>query len=235
MRTKTIHWAAIKSVFVAIALVSVAGFAQAAPKVLPPHSNAYGMGYEQLAGNWLEWVTSIPNASSPLLDPDGSYAAIGQGGKVWFLAGNMGGSDTRSVTVPAGKAVFLPVLNYFWVNTPELGDNPWSPDQEAYARSILAGYIDTAQELVLQIDGKTVPNVYELLRASSTVGVCNLPTENLWGANAGPHPCVADGFWALLPPMSTGQHVIHFSGELGAAPGWFLDVTYHLTVGPRSR
>jgi hypothetical protein len=124
-------------------------------------------------------------------------------------------------------------VNYFWVNTPELGDNPWSPAQEALARSTLAYFMDSAQNLVLQIDGKTIPNVYERLRAISTVGTCMLPTENLWGANAGPHPCVADGFWALLPPMSAGDHTIHFSGELGVAPGWFLDVTDHLNVVPR--
>ena len=237
---KTNHWGAIKSTVVVLALVLAGGLAQAAPgapapQVLPPNSNAYGMGYDELAAGWLEWVTAIPSASSPLFDTDGSYAAIGQGGKVWFLAGNLGGYDTRTVAVPAGKALFFPILNYFWVNTPppEGTDNPWSPEQEAYALSVLAQYVDTAQNLVLQIDGRTIPHVYELLRASSTTGMCMLPTDNLFGAYPGPHECVADGFWALLPPMSAGKHTIHFSGELGASPGWFLDVTYNLNVGPR--
>jgi hypothetical protein len=229
---------AVKSTVIALALVLVAGLAQAAPKlagpgVLPANSNAYGMGYDELAAGWTEWISSIPNASNPLFDTDGSYAAVGQGGKVFFLAGNQGGSVTRTASVPAGKALFFPIENYFWVNTPELGDNPWSPTQEAYARSVLAGYMDGAQNLVLQIDGRTIPHVYELLRASSTVGTCMLPTDNLWGANAGPHPCVADGFWALLPPMSAGKHTIHFAGQLPGDPVFVLDVTYKLTVGPK--
>jgi hypothetical protein len=234
---KTNHWGAIKFTVVTLALVLVAGLGQAAPKaeapkVLPPNSNAYGMGYDALAADWLEWVTSIPNVSSPLSDTDGSYAAVGQGGRVWFLAGNLaGGSVARTVTVPTGQALFFPIMNYFWVNTPELGDNPWSRAQEAYVRSVLAGYMDTAQNLVLQIDGRTIPHVYELLRAASTVGTCMLPPpgDNLFGANIGMHPCVADGFWALLPPMSTGKHTIHFGGVIG---DWSLDVTYNLNVVP---
>jgi hypothetical protein len=228
------HREILKSTVVALAFVLVTGLAQAAPKVLPPHSTAFGMGYAEHAAAWLEWITSIPNASSPLFDVDGSYGAVGQGGKVWFLAGNTGGSMTRSVTVPVGKAYFFPVVNYFWVNTPEWGDAPWSPEQEAFARSVLAGYIDTAQNLVLQIDGRNVPNVYEFLRVNSAVGTCMLPppADNLFGANAGPHPCVADGFWALLPPLSVGKHTIRFAGQIPDA-GFSLDVTYHVTVARR--
>jgi hypothetical protein len=190
------------------------------------------MGYDELSTAWMEWIRSIPMASSPLVDPDGSFASIGQGGKVWFLAGTLGDAATRTVSIPSGKAVFFPIVNYYWVNTPELGDAEWSPAQEANARSQLAGYIDTAQNLVLQIDGRAIPNVYELLRASSTVGTCRLPIDNQFGANAGPHPCVADGFWALLPPMSTGKHTVHFSGRFADNPGFLLDVTYTLNVGP---
>jgi hypothetical protein len=218
----------------ALALVAtLAGsLAQAAPTVLPPHSNAYGMGYDGLAISWTEWVMSIPVASNPLLDEDGGFAAIGQAGPVWYLAGTFGGTATRDVAVPSGKALFFPVANYFWVNTPEFGDAVWSPEQEAYARGVLAELVDTGQNLVLQIDGRAVPNVYELLRVPSDTGMCMLPDDNLYGALPGPHECVADGFWALLPPMSTGMHTIHFHGEFGAAPGFVVDVTYHLSVGP---
>lgn len=216
---------------------SMLAAAQGAPNVLPPGSNAYGMGYDELATAWTEWVTAIPNDSSPLFDTDGSLGAVGQGGKVWFLAGTLGDTATRTISVPAGKALFFPVVNYFWVNTPELGDNPWSAEQEAYARSVLAYYLDTAQNLVLQVDGKTIPNVYEFLRVLSTVGTCNLPPvdQNLWGANPGPHPCVADGFWALLPPMSTGTHTIHVAGGLSLDPAFALNITFYLKVGPQKK
>ena len=40
-------------------------------------------------------------------------------------------------------------------------------------------------------------------------------------------PFVSDGYWLMLAPLGTGQHVVHFHGEL---PGFTLDITYHLTV-----
>lgn len=223
----------ISSGALALLFVLATGLAQAAPKPLPPNSTAYGKGYAALTADWLEWVLAIPAASNPLLDPDGAFAAVGQSGKVWFLVGTVGGPATRTVTVPAGTALFFPIVNYFWVNTPEYGDPPWSPAQEAFVRSFLAANIDTAYGLILEIDGRTVPNVNSL-RVSGEVGDCTIPDDNIFGVpfDPVPHKCVADGYWALLPPLSAGNHTIHFAGGV-AAVGFSLDVTYHITVRGR--
>ena len=215
--------------FLALSLLMMTAVSQAAKKPLPPTADAYGLGYAELAADWMEWAMAIPAATNPILDPDGSYAALGQSGKVWFLAGTAGGPATRAITVPAGTALFFPVVNFFWVNTPEFGDDPWSPLQEAYARNVLAYYIDMTEALVLEIDGESIPNVYSRLRFPSTVGMCVFPDDNYYGANPGEHECVADGFWALVPPLSVGTHVIHFSGHITEA-GFALDVTYNITV-----
>jgi hypothetical protein len=214
-------------------LAAITIFAQAAPNTLPSNSNAYGKGYAELTADWLEWLLAIPTASNPLLDPDGAFAAVGQSGKVWFLAGTAGGSATRTITVPAGTAVFFPIVNYFWVNTPEYGDPPWSPAQEANARSFLASNVDTAYGLILEIDGQSVPNV-DRLRVAGAVGECTLPDDNIFGVpfEPVPHKCVADGYWALLPPLSAGDHTIHFAGGM-ASVDFSLDVTYHITVRGR--
>jgi len=108
----------------------------------PRGGHAFGQTYSQWAASWWQWALSIPADISPLNDPTGANAAPGQSGHVWFLAGILGGSGgaaTRSVAVPAGKALFFPILNYTWVNMPELGANPWSPEQEAFARDLIAG------------------------------------------------------------------------------------------------
>jgi len=59
--------------------------------------------------------------------------------------------------------------------------------------------------------------------------------DNLCGVslNAGPHECVADGYWALLPPLSAGQHPVRFAGEF--AGGYSLDVIYDITVRPSQK
>ena len=51
---------------------------------------------------------------------------VGQSGSVWFLAGIFGGgSATRTCAVPAGKALYFPVLNSVNINAPNVcGQGP---------------------------------------------------------------------------------------------------------------
>jgi hypothetical protein len=216
----------------ALLLMVTSALAQTGPTPVPTNSQA-ARGYAEQAAHWLEWVVAIPAPANPLFDPDGAYAAVGQSGQVWFLVGTTGGSATRAVTVPAGTALFFPIVNYFWINTPEYGDPEWSPTQEASVRAFLADNVDTAYGLALDIDGRPVRNVSGL-RVPGAVGECTLPDDNIFGVplDPGPHECVADGYWALLPPLSAGIHTIHFGGGI-AATGFSLDVTYQITVRGR--
>jgi hypothetical protein len=222
----------LAGVFALLLMIS-SSLVRADPNPLPTNSHAFGKGYAESAADWLVWLTAIPAATNPLFDPDGAYAAMGQSGKVWFLVGTTGGPATRTATVPAGAALFFPIVNYFWVNTPEYGDPPWSPTQEKAVREFLAANIDTAQNLLLEIDGRPVPNI-DRLRVSGAVGLCTLPDENIFGVPFAPvpHECLADGYWALLPPLSTGKHTIRFAGEI-VAVGFSLDVTYSIAVRGR--
>lgn len=223
------------SLCLAVFLALACSLADAAAMPSPPQAKAFGKTYANYAQLWLQWAMAIPAASNPLLDPDGAYAAIGQTGKVWYLAGNFGGESVRSITVPSGTALFFPIINAFWNNTPEYGDAPWSPEQEAFARAAVAGLVDTTTNPVLEIDGRSVSNLGDY-RVASLAGSCKLPAQgNVLGVelDAAPHPCVADGYWALLPPMSVGDHTVHFSGGFGS--DFTLDVTYHITVRPRQR
>ena len=214
------------------ALLFVTSLSQAVEPI-PVTQKAYGTTYPKLATRWLEWVYSIPAATNPIADVDGSFGATGQSGKVWLLAGNFGGTTTRSLTVPSGTALFFPIVNYFWLNTPELGDQPWSPAWEAAVRQQLADVVDTAHGITLEVDG--VPSVtVDNLRVRSNVGTCVISAGSLGGPSTlpGPHECVADGYWALLDPLSVGNHTIRFTG---GTSGFSLDVTYNITVKPRKK
>ena len=216
----------------ALSLAVMTGVAHAGAKPLPANANEYGKGYAGLTAEWLEWTVAVPAPTNPILDSDGTFAAEGQSGKVWFLTGTLGGSATRAVTIPVGTSLFFPIVNYFWVNTPEYGDPPWSPEQEASVRELMAATVDTAQNVSLEVDGQPVQNL-DSLRVSGAVGACTVPDDNIFGIpfDPVPHDCVADGYWALLSPLSVGTHTIHFAG--GFASGFSLDVTYHITVTPR--
>ena len=203
------------------------------PTVLPPNSKAHGMSCDEWGDAWWQWALSIPADVNPLLDSTGEFAAVGQSGSVWFLAGTQGGTVERTVTVPAGKALFFPIFNSVWVNFPELGDDPWSEVQEAFARALIGDSVDNAPPLSCEIDGRPVKNItaYRCQTPDDGEYLVDIPQDDIWGLTTffeldpGWYgPSVSDGYFLMLAPLSAGQHTIHF-----AADG-FLDVTYNITV-----
>jgi hypothetical protein len=241
---RTLHL--LKSALAAVAIVSLAGSPAWAdrgnhgnpnPSILPPGSNPFGMSYGEWGDAWIRWAYSIPADQNPILDLTGQDAAVGQSGKVWFLAGTAGGAAERTITVPEGKALFFPIGEWVWVNTPEFGDNPWSPAQEAYTRGYIAAQVDDYVNLSCQIDGREVANLgaYRFKTPPGQAFMVAFPDNNVWGIPAGTYgPSVDDGYWLMLAPLSHGQHTIHFTAAQGSYP-WSLDVTYHITVAPAPR
>jgi hypothetical protein len=225
--------------FVTLLLTFVINLTYAAsdPLVLPPNSKVYGKSNVEWSADWLKWALPIPAGANPILDTTGDYAAVGQTGKVWFLAGVTGSGDVppvvRTISIPEDTYLFFPIVNYFWVNTPETGDAPWSSVQEANVRNILSDIVDTATGLSLEIDGSLVLNLadYRLQSADDHCRIPPLGVDNIFGVDLRPnaHPCVADGYWVMVRPLPAGSHKIKFTGGLS---GFSLDVTYNITVQP---
>ena len=229
-------------ILTAVIVVGVAAIAQAAnpnPRVIPPNANAYGATYEQWAERWYAWALSYPSELNPWADPTvpdnpfGTHPDYGQSGKVWFLAGNFkAGTYIRGtlevpLTVPAGKALFFPLLNnaYFGFAT----DPPMSDSDIDWLLEYLASTV-VGQPVTCEIDGVPVvsPERYTVQTAKANPFQIALPTDNLFGFL--PEwlplsPCWQVGTYLLLTPLSAGPHTIHF-----AAPDFPLDVTYNLMV-----
>ena len=74
----------------ALLLAVMTGGAQADPGPQPPNAHEYGKGYAELTAEWIEWTVAVAVSTNPLLDSDGTFAAVGQSGKVWFLTGTTG-------------------------------------------------------------------------------------------------------------------------------------------------
>lgn len=73
----------------------------------------------ELTAKWWEWVLSLPVSENPLFDETGEFADNGQPySKVFFLAGvaNANGTVERTITIPAGTALLVPLLNIEWDN-----------------------------------------------------------------------------------------------------------------------
>jgi hypothetical protein len=222
--------AAIVAVAVAVALIPAAN-AAAAPD------------YGSLTAQWWEWVydhqaIDVGGTNTfPILDTTGQFAAVGQengigpANKYFFLVGTFGGDATRTVTVPRGKALFFPIINF---ETDNAVPDPQGLKVPAL-RQQAADVIDSTTVKTAFFDGNPVLP----FRATSPVFDYTLPPQNSIYAYFGPpfigpqfegrvKPAVSDGYWAYVPPPTPGLHTVEFSGA-NSSP-FSLHVVYHLTV-----
>jgi hypothetical protein len=235
MKVSLKYWqCGIVLVAVAMALLeTTAAFASNLnPGVLPPSSHPYGRTYGEWSNAWWQWALSIPTSVNPLFATGETDCSINQSGPVWFLAGTTGGSVTRNCTIPAGKALFFPIVNF---ENNNLGCPPsnFTVDQ---LHQQLNGLIDSVTTLEADVDGVNIQNLksYRAGTDNSTFSV-TLPSDNLFNSasctiSAGTYPSqVSDGYYLMLAPLPVGPHTIHLKGE---TPSFTTEVTYHLTVQP---
>jgi hypothetical protein len=186
-----------------------------------------------LATRWWEWALETPASENPLTDTTGEFAAVNQpNGPVWFLAGNTGGITVRTFTVPAGKALFFPIVNVFDVEDATIrggGVLLLVPHPVQTAQAFVSNVIATATGLSCEVDGNPLTITTANLEQSTPFSL-QLPADNILGVPAGAYfPAIDSGYYVLLSPLSVGQHTIHFAGTMTYFP-LSLDVTDHLTV-----
>jgi hypothetical protein len=203
-------------------------------------THTFGRTLGEWNARWWQWSFSVPASKNPILIPNGPVdCRVGQSGKVWFLSGFFGTGGTnvlaRSCTIPEGKALLVPVINSWADNV--CNSPPLSVRQ---LRALAAGFVTPATNLHASVDGHSL-NYH---RAKSPTFTYTLPssTDNLILSVFGvtlPGPCwpsltvtgaVADGFYAIIPPLDEGVHTVKFGGSGGADPVTTLDVTYKIRV-----
>ena len=208
------------------------------PGVLPPHAHAYGKSYAEWGAAWWTWLSALPTDENPLFDT--ADCSAGQSGHVWFLGGKFCTTNcaqvqtvNRHCTVPAGTALFFPILN----------TTDGAEASLDIARSLVHQIITTATAMSAEIDGQPVQGL-EPLNGPYYVGVSRspvfsltFPDNNIFGGAAAGVPAgtypdfVTAGIYILHAPLSPGEHKIHFRGTLTIFP-FSLDITYHITVTP---
>src|SRR3954468_6173405 len=217
-----------------------ASAASADPRVIPNVAKAYDV----LSVAWWKYVLAQPVASNPLTDDTGARCAIAQAGPVFFIGGDFNGNNapiTRDqCRVPAGRALFFPLVNVVDAHVPGLDTQDtaqaiWDDLQ------ITAGFRVTS--LHASVDGVPIGNLDPATSpyrgCAGPVPACaptsfsvRLPAGNLFGIDAGTYaPAVADGFYLLLAPLRPGLHTVTFGGEgqdLGS--DFSQDITYRLLV-----
>jgi hypothetical protein len=205
------------------------------PGVLPPQSQPHGKSYGEWAAAWWQWVMSIPADRNPLTDTTGEFAGENQDGPVWFVAGTFGGSAERSFTVPAGKAIFLPVFNWiFGAGVFECDPTvPGVPCDVPVLQALAAANTEAAEVLEVSIDGVPLENPRRYRASSPGPFAIQYPDNSVVGVPAGAYfPQVTDGYWLMLAPLAKGTHEIRVHVR---APGTIFglieyDVIHHIDI-----
>lgn len=219
--------------------------AVADPNVWPSISVVYGKTYAEWSAAWHQWADSLPAASHPLFDTADCKA--GQSGPVWFLGGRFCSPDVnnnceglpavRTCNVPAGKALFFPVLNGSCLDGEAknglcLGAGPIITEM----RAALADALDKTRDLEVNLDGnRLVLGLKKHFRVQSPVYSTIVPDGSLYPAIgepqivAGTYLGVDDGIYVMLRPLPKGSHTLNFKGTFPQWE-WTLDFTYNLIV-----
>ena len=149
----------------------------------------------------------------------------------------MGDSAERTLSVPAGKAIFMPV--HQWIFGAAVNDcEPTVPGVACDVPTLRAAAATAAlgaTVLEVFIDGRLVPDITDYRTLSPGGFNIALPADNVLGLAGGTYgPHVADGYWLMLAPMTPGNHLISVH-VVNPGPGIQNTVIYHLTVASRER
>jgi hypothetical protein len=231
-----LRYAVALSVAVVMALAVLSGNAvadSAERLVVEPDEVEAGRTYAEWSAAWEQWADSLPSTASPLFDT--ADCSAGQSGPVFFLAAKVCAFSTpcsftvtRNCSVPAGKALYFPIIGAN-DSVAEEGVAPSFGPIIANIRAGLAGVVDTATGVEVDLDSGHLP----AFRIQSVVYDFTLPQNNLYQAIGENIPAgtysvaMDDGYYLMLKPPAKGNHKLHFTGTVGS---FTLDITYHLKV-----
>lgn len=188
------------------------------------------------AGQWVQWLYSIPTTVNPIVDITGQHCMVGQSGSTWYLAPSFGGgSASRSCTVPQGVKLQFAVAGAAYVYAPGFcGDVAGTSDRDL--RAAIAGFTDTVTVNVT-LNGARV----KTKRLRSEVFATALPADNLFtlvcggpgSVPAGIYRTVDDTYYAEIENLKPGVHTLQMVATNGGA--FNQNVVYTLNVVPRFR
>jgi hypothetical protein len=188
-----------------VALAGMLGIAaQAAPPtpVVPPDEKVDGLAQRDYAVRWWQWANRVPPGVRPFQDPTGAQCGLNQSGEVWFLAGTDGTGDIRRhCRMPAGKHVFLPIINMLAHSL------PGKPITCGQARATVAANNDHLGSVSITIDGQEVSHI-ERFRQSTPRCFDAFPVAPYLDRAKSWFPAATDGYWLMLRPLPVGVHVI---------------------------
>jgi hypothetical protein len=202
------------------------------PGVIPPNAKYKGLSYAEWEAKWWQAVFAIPVGAFE--HPFFTAEPFGGEDGVTFLVGLFGEGNVKEITLPAGTALFFPIIN---ASCSVFEPDPFHGDDEQSLRECANGHIDGVSDVFAVIDGKPVNNIQAYRVESPLFEWGPLPDDNIFqffglDAPEGTTSLAVDaGYYLLLAPLNVGEHVISFGGMFG--DGSVIDTTYLITVVPK--
>jgi hypothetical protein len=199
--------------------------------ILPPGGKPYGLTYADHIKNFWKWAIKTPANENPVNDPTGVKCAAGQedtNSSVFYLAPNNGGTSQRVCNVPAGKALFIPVMPV------ESSDKELPKAAVADLSKSAKNDQDHVNSMYLNIGDKEY-NFQDLdkYRTHTDAFEVVFPDNGIFGVlKGGVSKAVADGRYIITEPLAKGTYPIHFKSSLidpsNPDTNFAQDITYKI-------
>jgi hypothetical protein len=222
-------------------------------KVDPASSTVDGKTISDWTKDWWRWLVDGPrepfNQSD---DTTGLLAYIHNDKSVFFLAGNdpfsgAASNATRTILVPHGKPVLVPLLNSIDIEGPGITNVddtskavPGKADLQSTARDSLTKEekLWEPDTMKLTVDGRSIADLQGHLEKTDFFSVGKITPGSFLtsdGLNAKPGAVgsvsLASGYFVMLDNLSRGFHTVSFSETLATDPKpTNIAITDHLLV-----
>ena len=203
--------------------------------IFPSGSKPYGLTFAEHQKNFWKWILEIPANESPVNDRTGEKCANGQSNSnssVFYLSFNNGGIAERTCKVPAGKGLFIPIMQV------EYSEKEVPNASVEDLRRTVTKDQDSVNSLYLKIGDKEYK--YDDLikfRTQTDVFEVVFPNKGIFGViEGGLSKVVADGFYIITEPLTKGNYSINFKSSLicldpgCAEPNFAQDIKYNIVT-----
>ena len=184
--------------------------------------NPLGISWEEWTIRWWKWILSTPHIRDMRWKANLVFSEENEK-NVIFLAGNFGGRTERTVTIPAGTAVLVPIINF----TTSFNEEPDIETEDELLRRAKSD-IDDIVTKHASLNGNSIEPL-EPFRVRSDVFDVRIVNDNVFGVFPGMTRGVSDGYWLFLKALSPGNYDLHTIGSCSSGKTT-VDSLIHLEV-----
>lgn len=201
-------------------------------KVFLPNERPFGRTYAEWTVSWMQRFMSFNCAQNPFANPE--YALFNQRGPVCFLAGLSEEGAEVKLSIPHGKAILFPLVNY--INDYPCPDPAFGPAPgqklEAFLREGALSVLADVRDLSVEIDGEPVCHLDAYQFTSGLFSFTGNPELAACFdvcVTGTPQKAVTSGYYLMLKPLPKGLHTVHYHVAIPALNS-VQDGTYHFIV-----